>query len=203
MCDEKLILSFNIQNSYGKNEDLIGKNKMFSVSKKLNVPLLPENEDEEEIDLYDEEDESESDSDIYDNNNLIKKEINNNNRCSSVSNQKDENTKTNSFNNVANNSEGIKFEKIVINERFSFKDNLRDGHSQNILVNNINNIHNINIVNNDITNIHNINKLSNFGLLNKKSSLKMNAGLPPIFNDDKKICLRAQNKEEYFNGNLI
>lgn len=209
LTDDKVKLSFEHDNSISYNkEDSISTNKMFSVSRKLNVPFFPDNDEEEEdIDLSDEE-QSEGDnsvtgtekSEIHNKNIPTKKEINQYNKNNSFSDLKDENTKSNTFNNDASNNEGIKFDKKKLNERFSFKDNLRNGQTQNILVNNINNIHNINIVNNDIKNIQNLKNLSNFDLINKNTSLNLNAGLPPTYNLVKKSNLRSRDKEESMNG---
>jgi hypothetical protein len=58
-------------------------------------------------------------------------------------------------------------------------------------------------VNNDINNIQHLRNLSTLDFINKDSSLKLNAGLPPTYNFVKKSNLRGRGKEESINGNLI
>lgn len=210
--DDKLILSFEMENSISnKKEGSVNSNNMFSVSKKLNIPFFPDN-DEEDIDISEDEQSEEENSliateksEIFENMKKNRKENNNsyNNRSRSVSNLKDDNTKSNTDINDASNNEGINFNKKILNERFSFKENFGNGQTQNIMFNNINNIHNINIVNNEITNIQDLNKLSHLNLLNKKSSLKPHSDLPPTYNVLKKSGIRTKDKEESINGNLI
>ena len=208
--DDKLILSFDIENSISrKKDDSIGTNKMFSVSKKLNVPFFPDNEEEEEIDLSEEEESEEDNSFVATeksgkNYKIItnKKEIYNN-RSNSASILKEEITKSNTYINDSSNNEGVKYDKKYLNEIYSLNKNLVNGQQPNILVNNINNIHNVNIINNEILNIQNFNNLGNLSLLNKKTSLKLNAGLPPTYNFTKKSTLRGRDKEDSINGNFF
>lgn len=202
---DKLILSLDLDNSiYIKKEYSINTNKMFSVSKKLNVPFFPDNDDEEEdIDLCEDE-QSDADCSVAatEKSQIYEKSKNNEDTFNFIignnaSNLKDENTKSNTYINDASNNEGMKFDKKTLNERFSFKNNFSNGKTQNILVNNINNIQNINIVNNKITDIHNL------SLLNKKTSLKLNPGLPPTYNVVNNYNLKSKNKEESIEGKKI
>lgn len=212
--DDKVIMSFDLDNSiYTKKEDSKNQNKMFSVSKKLNVPFFPDNDDEEEdIDNLSEEDLSETDnsfaatekSQIYEKMKNNKEDnLNFNQKSNNVSNIKEDNTKSNTYINDVSNNEGIQFDKKIINERINFNANLLDGKTQNILVNNINNIHNINIVNNGTGEIQNLQNLNNLGILNKKTYQKLNSGLPPNYNITKNYSIKTKNKEEAIKGKLF
>jgi len=223
--EDKLLLSFDMENSIkNKKDETSRSNRMFSISKKINVPIFPDDEDDEEVEITEDDnerneseqsdDKSESRSTISiknktknqykGNNSNIINEFNNESSSNTISNNSNnfdkENDRCKQINNKGKEEAG-KFKNNLIKAKFSLKDNYVSGKGQNILVNNINNINNINIVSNDITNIQNLNNLNDFNLINKKTSIKLNSGLPPIYNFGKDQSFRNKSNEDSIHGN--